>query len=223
MAAYVLSLSLVFIFFINSENKMKHFGCMRDAIFIQFKIFLCLYSINISNFCIIKGSLSWNLFIFFALLLFFWKGEKILRKRKKVIYLYQSSGPLSLHALVSKITCIAKHWLSIPSLLNTWSFKAGNLKMLLQVNVLCNFIYNSLTKLNHFYHIKTCTSKLYTTLVLKPISLEKTFSLIPFCSPTQESNFKATLSVEYPGLHQHQFKLQLLNTSTDETEQCLGK
>lgn len=132
---------------------MKHFGCVRDAIFIQFRIFLCLYSVEISHFCLIKGWLSCNPFIFFALLLFFSKGEKN-TKRKKTHLSLPKLRPLSLHALVSKIACIAKDWLSIFSLLNSWSFKARNLKMLLQINVVCNFVYSSLAKLNHCYLIK---------------------------------------------------------------------
>lgn len=151
ITVHVLSLSLVFIFFFNSGNKMKHFVCVRDAIFIQFKFFLCLYSVNISSFCLIKGSLSCNPFIYFALLLFFCKGEKILRERENGL---PKLRPLSLHALVSKITCVAKDWLPIFCGLNSWSFTARNLKMLLQVYVLGNFIYNSLTRVNHHYHIK---------------------------------------------------------------------
>lgn len=77
--------------------------------------------------------------------------KKILREKKSDL---PKLRPLSLHALVSKIVCISKDWLSIFSVLNSWSFKARDVKMLLQVNVLCNFTYNSPTKLNHRCHIK---------------------------------------------------------------------
>lgn len=89
----VLSFSLVFIFFSNSENKMKHFVCVRDAIFIQFKIFLCLYSVKISNFCLIKALLSCYPFIFFAFLLFFCKGEKNTKRKKSDLSLTKATVP----------------------------------------------------------------------------------------------------------------------------------
>lgn len=40
MTMWVLSLSLVFIFFSNSENKINDFGDIGDAVLIQFKAFL---------------------------------------------------------------------------------------------------------------------------------------------------------------------------------------
>lgn len=81
------------------------------------------------------------------------KEKKILRGKKCNLCL-PKLRLLSLHVLVSKTACIAEDWLSIFSLLHSWSFKAGILEMLLQINVLYIFVYNSLTKLNHCYLIK---------------------------------------------------------------------
>lgn len=113
------------------------------------------------------------------------KEKKILRG-KKVICLWQR--PLSLHALVSKITCIAKDWLCTFSLLNSWSFKGRTLKMLLWVNVLCNLICNSLTKLNHCYHIRNTHFKVVhriTDLFFKIYSLLRkyVYSIFLFFPP----------------------------------------
>lgn len=99
------------------------------------------------------------------------KEKKILREKESHLSL-PKLRPLSLHALVSKIT-LAKDWLSI-SLLNNWSFKARTLKVLFWVNVLCNFICNSLTKTNHCYHMKNTPFKIVhriTDLFFKIYSL----------------------------------------------------
>lgn len=60
--------------------------------------------------------------------------------------------PLSPQALVSKMAQVAKQLYIFSSLLNSRSSKSRNLKLLLQINALCNFVCNSLSKLNSVLH-----------------------------------------------------------------------
>lgn len=70
------------------------------------------------------------------------KGEKKKPKAQPKL------RPLSPQALVSKMAQIAKQSYIFSSLLNSRSSKSRNLKLLLEINALCNFVCNSLSKLN---------------------------------------------------------------------------
>lgn len=152
----------------------------------------------------------------FALLLFFSKGEKIYFLKSNLSLL--KLRPLAPRPLVSKIACIAKD--CCPLLCSTVGALNQEIRNLYYKSV----CYGTLSAIRWLtwtiqlcFLVKKRLMLQYKMLLFREHrSLKCTFStenvfLYPFLS--FENKFRTRLS----GLHWHQSKLQLLNTSTNET------